>query len=96
MGLKSWLKARVLRNRVKHLPTQREIDRMTEEAQKKGVPSILANLLAALGGALVAAVQDIAAGGDLSTLLSNPKALAAALASALLIRLAHGLKPPAK
>lgn len=67
---------------------------MADEAKKGGVPPWLANVAALVGGVLVAAVQDVASGGNLGDLLSNPKGLAAAVVSAALIRFAHSLNPP--
>lgn len=69
---------------------------MADEVVKaKGAPPWVANLAAAVGGILVAAVQDVASGGNLVGLLGNPKALVAAIASAVLIRIAHSLEKPA-
>ena len=96
MGLISKAKAAVARHYIRKLPTALEITNMADEAKKSGVPSWVATVAALLGGAFVAAVQDIASGGNLGDLLSNPKALAAAVVSAVLIRVAHSLNPPKK
>lgn len=70
---------------------------MADEVVKaKGAPPWVANVVAVVGGVLVAAVQDVASGGNLVGLLGNPKALVAALASAVLIRIAHSFNPPEK
>ncbi len=96
MGLISKAKAAIAKHYIKKLPSSKELDIMADEAKKKGVPPWLANALALCGGVLVAAIQDVSTGGDLSNLISNPKALGAAIASAVLIRLAHSLTPPKK
>lgn len=67
-----------------------------EVAKAKGAPPWVANIAAAAGGILVAAIQDVASGGNLIGLLGNPKALVAAVASAVLIRIAHSFNPPKK
>lgn len=69
---------------------------MAEEAKKNGVPPWVANVAAAAAGLIVAAVQDVANGGNLADLLSKPKLLISAIASALLVRLAHSLPQPEK
>lgn len=96
MGLLSKGKAAIARHYIKDLPDSKEIQTMADEAKKSGVPPWAANVAALVGGFLVAAVQDVASGGNFGELLSNPKALAAAVVSAILIRVAHSLNPPKK
>lgn len=69
---------------------------MAEEQIKRGVPPWVATLGAAVTGLLVAAVQDVANGGNFGELISQPKKLITAIVAAVLLRVAHGLTPPAK
>lgn len=96
MGLIDRAKAAYFKREAKKLPSQKEIEIMAEEAKKSGVPPWVANVLSLVGGVIVAAVQDVAAGGNLVSLVGNPKALVAAVVSAVLIRFAHSLNPPKK
>lgn len=78
------------------IDTEEERNQMADEQVKKGVPPWLATVGAAAVGFLVAAVQDVANGGNFADLVANPKKLVTALVAAILIRVAHGLTPPAK
>ena len=68
---------------------------MADEQIKKGVPPWLATVGASVVGLLVVAIQDVVNGGNFADLVANPKKLVTALIAALLIRVAHGLTPPA-
>lgn len=100
MGLFDDIKARLVRKEVNAaiapIDTEQERQAMAEEAKKNGVPPWLATVGAAAAGLIVAAVQDVANGGNLADLLSHPKQLAAAVLAAVLFRIAHSLTPPAK
>lgn len=96
MGLIEKVEERIIRKKIKELPTQQEINKMADEQVKKGVPPWLATVLALAGGAAVGAVQAVFATGNFFDLVKDPKALAGALFSAFLIRIAHSATPPSK
>lgn len=94
-----WAKAALLRRDINRaiapIDTVEERTQMADEQIKKGVPPWLATVGASVVGLLVVAIQDVVNGGNFADLVANPKKLVTALIAALLIRVAHGLTPPA-
>jgi len=98
MGLTKWLKVKVLRRQIggilEPVDTESERQRFMDNAVKQGMNNKLAWVFAAVGGAVIEAVKQVADGGDIGLVFTEPKRVALMLISAIMIGLAHRLTAP--